>query len=107
MIEQSRAVGPWREAIRAETQRVTGCEFITGPVHVVIQFWLPRPKSAKSGSLPAKRPDLDKLVRAVLDGVTEGGALADDGQVVRLGAEKTYATESMPPGCRIKIERVL
>jgi hypothetical protein len=39
------------------------------------------------------RPDLDKLVRAVLDALT-GPVLADDGQVVLLSAGKFYPGDS-------------
>src|SRR5579859_1867130 len=84
MIEMSKAVGPWREAVRAETQRaMASTPPLAGPVMVRISFWLPKPKSApKSRIYPATRPDLDKLARAVLDGLTAGGAWGDDGQVI-------------------------
>lgn len=116
MVEASRAVGPWREAVRAETQRAveadphsdeaTGYGF-AGPVAVKLWFRLPRPKSApRSVIWPAKRPDLDKLCRAVLDGLTDGGAFADDGQVVALDAMKMFPDERgrLGPGCVIEIE---
>jgi crossover junction endodeoxyribonuclease RusA len=110
MIEQSKAVGPWREAIRSETQHVMerlAYDPFDSPVHVVIQFSLPRPKSTpKRVNWPAKRPDLDKLARAVLDGLTDGGAWLDDGQVVKMGLVKHYATEGNPPGCLIRIESI-
>jgi Holliday junction resolvase RusA-like endonuclease len=71
---------------------------------VRITFYLSRPKSApKKKVVPAGRPDIDKLARAVLDGLTEGGAWLDDGQVVTLHASKVYATEDYPPGCTIEI----
>lgn len=94
MIEMSRAVGPWREAVRAETQRAMRQRPpITGPVYVLIVFGLPRPKSLpRSQAHPVKRPDVDKLARAVLDGLTSGGAFADDSQVIYLQAEKRFAT---------------
>jgi crossover junction endodeoxyribonuclease RusA len=110
MIESSRAVGPWREAVRAQTQNAMhGNGFVPaeGPCAVFINFYLPRPKSTpKKITLPIKRPDLDKLVRAVLDGMTEGGAWLDDAVVVRLQAQKNYAGESNPPGCTIEIRGV-
>jgi Holliday junction resolvase RusA-like endonuclease len=40
--------------------------------------------------MPTVPPDLDKLIRAVLDGLT-GVAYKDDGQVVRITAVKIYA----------------
>jgi crossover junction endodeoxyribonuclease RusA len=105
MVEMSKAVGPWREAVRAETQKaMIGMAPRTQPVSVLINFYLPRPKTlAKSVTLPAKRPDIDKLARAVLDGLTEGGAWLDDAQVVRLMAQKNYAGTEKPPGCEIDI----
>jgi crossover junction endodeoxyribonuclease RusA len=108
MVEVSRAVGPWREAVRAETQDVMeGNPPLTGPVKAVVDFRLPRPKSApKNVRLPAKRPDLDKLCRAVLDGITAGGAIADDSQVVVLYALKRFAEDGYPVGARISIEEV-
>jgi crossover junction endodeoxyribonuclease RusA len=102
MVEVSRAVGPWREAVRAETQRATTGPPTGQPVTVSIMFRLTRPRSAPASIIfPAKRPDLDKLVRAVLDGIVAGGAIADDSQVVILRAAKTFADDSCPPGCSI------
>ena len=106
MIESSKAVGPWREAVRAETQRaVKDIGPADGAVSVTIQFYLPRPKSLP-GRVTAhvRRPDLDKLGRAVLDGLTDGGAWLDDSQVTRLMLGKCYATGNVTPGCTIRIE---
>jgi Holliday junction resolvase RusA-like endonuclease len=116
MVESSKAVGPWREAVRAETQRVMdGREPLDVALHVVITFAVPRPKShyrtGRNAALlkesapydPAGQPDLDKLVRAVLDGVTAGGAWTDDSLVVRLGAQKLY---DGTPGARITIAKM-
>ena len=107
MVESSRAVGPWREAVRAETQRaMNGSGPMSGPLRIDLSFTLPRPKSLPKRTLfPAKRPDLDKLTRAVLDGLTAGGAWADDSQVVTLVAYKRYPTgpAAEAGGCIINI----
>lgn len=104
MIESSRAVGPWREAVRAETQRaMNGDGPFGGPVQVELIFLLPRPKSLPKRVVEhAKRPDLDKLIRAVLDGLTAGGAWDDDAQVTYLKACKEYAVAESP-GCMIDL----
>lgn len=101
MVEVSRAVGPWREAVRTETQRVMGDrDPFDGAVCVLITFLLLRPKSApKRLVYPVKRPDLDKLARSVLDGLTAGGAFTDDSQVVVLMADKRYGPR---PGATIR-----
>ena len=115
MREASKAVGPWRDAVRTECQKVMGERPPLGcPVVVHIEFRLPRPKNhfgsgrnagivkASSPLFPAGQPDLDKLCRAVLDGLTAGGAWNDDGQVVHLHASKDYA-DGTRPGCRVRI----
>ena len=116
MVESSKAVGPWREAVRAETQRAMRMKPgpFTGPVLVNITFQLARPRSHyRTGRYAALlkdtapgfasgRPDLDKLLRAVLDGLTAGGAWSDDGQVAMVEAVKRYGT----PGCRIEVKEL-
>lgn len=59
------------------------------PVAIEIEFGLLRPKSVKR-NLPTVPPDLDKLIRAVLDSLT-GIAYQDDSQVVRIVATKVYS----------------
>ena len=57
-----------------------------------LEFVMPRPKSTPKKSTPAaiKRPDLDKLVRAVMDAIT-GVVVVDDSQIVHLVATKRIA----------------
>jgi len=114
LYESSKAVGPWREAVRAETQRhVT--TMMTGPADVRIAFLVQRPaghyRTGRNAHLlrdgapgyPAGKPDIDKLARAVLDGLTEGGAWKDDSQVVTLALAKRYADPGEHTGCYIEI----
>jgi crossover junction endodeoxyribonuclease RusA len=117
MVESSKAVGPWRERIAHETQSV-GKRIQKGAVEVDITFYLPRPKGHygtgrnserlkdSAPSRPETTPDVDKLGRAVLDGLVEGGALRNDSQVADLYAHKYYATENFPPGCLIIISEL-
>ena len=100
MIESSRALPAWREAIRSETQReMNSSSAAEGPLRVELLFLMPRPKShfgvkgIRKGAptLPAVAPDIDKLARAVLDGLTQGGAIEDDSLVTTLVVKKVYA----------------
>jgi Holliday junction resolvase RusA-like endonuclease len=116
MIEMSKAVGPWREAVRAETQRAMKEHDgpLAGPLRLAVTFGLPRPRGHyrtgkyagllldSAPSWPGGRPDLDKLLRALLDGLTAGGAWTDDAQVAYLTAEKAYGQ----PGCLVVIEEL-
>src|SRR5881392_2089938 len=78
MLESSAAVGPWRERVALAVHQ-QGWPLLAGPVAVDLTFVMPRPKSAPKRSTPPaiRRPDLDKLERAILDALT-GIAFADD-----------------------------
>jgi crossover junction endodeoxyribonuclease RusA len=119
MIESSKAVGPWRDAVRRECQLVTGGQVAyPRPAALVINisFILPRPvghlglgrntgkPKPSAPDYPAVKPDIDKLQRAVLDGLTAGGAFTDDAQVVSVLAVKSYAGLTETTGCDIWIQ---
>lgn len=96
----------WRKQIASsclESQGSWQLSFL--PIEVEVIFWLPRPKTIT----PAKRfypvtpPDLDKLLRALLDGIGQSGAIwGDDSQVVRITAWKAYADER-DSGAQVRI----
>jgi Holliday junction resolvase RusA-like endonuclease len=96
MIESSRKVAPWREAVvqAVMLQSPPGARtdpiLFRGPVALDVTFTLARPKSAKPGARPAGRPDIDKLVRSTLDALTTAGVFEDDGRVVSLITQKYY-----------------
>jgi Holliday junction resolvase RusA-like endonuclease len=92
----------WRQDVKAAASRAmhpdgTWLPGMTGPVGVSLYFTMPKPKSAPKTrrTWPSKRPDLDKLIRLVLDAIT-GEIIADDAQVVQLLASKTYPGEETP-----------
>jgi crossover junction endodeoxyribonuclease RusA len=76
--ESSRNLPQWRYAVTAAAAGLP--PLIDGPVAMHIVFTVLRPARPK-WSGPATRPDLDKLARAVLDGITDAGLWADDGRV--------------------------
>lgn len=103
LIESSKAVGPWRERV-ALAAHSHARVLLGGPVSVDLVFVLPRPKSAPKRTTPPaiKRPDLDKLARAILDALT-GVWFADDSAVVSLFASKRLAEIEESPGVHITI----
>ena len=107
LIESSKKVAPWREAVKWAALQPWPHHCITGPVYVGITFTLPRPKSApKSRIYPDGAPDLDKLCRAVFDSLTQAGAIEDDSRVVRSSLKKLYVghADALPhPGAVIHI----
>ena len=77
----------WRESVRSETQRaMDGQAPLEGPVVLAVTFTVPKPQSApkRKRTWPCKKPDLDKLLRGVCDGLKAGGAYRDDAQVVEI-----------------------
>jgi crossover junction endodeoxyribonuclease RusA len=85
----------WRIAV-AETCNAawTGKATLDGPLAVTIKFSMPRPKAAAKRHWHDRRPDLDKLVRSTLDGITDAGVIADDARIAHLTATKFYTSDT-------------
>lgn len=102
MIEASKKVKPWREAIAEQAYRsnLSGVA-LDGALLMRVSFYLPRPKGhsgVKGLRLSAPRwpfrvPDLDKLLRSTNDGLTQAGVIADDARLVVIHAQKVYADD--------------
>lgn len=115
LVESSSAVKPWRAAV-VRDWTAAGHPTATGAVTVAIDFRLPRPKAhygtgRNAGKIRAavrrlwhvKKPDLDKLVRSTLDGLTTAGAYLDDSAVVALSVWKEYVEDGEEPGARVVV----
>lgn len=90
---------PWQEAVTcAALEARAGRPPLEEPVALFVRFFLPRPVSApRRVQEPARKPDLDKLIRAVKDGLTRAGVYRDDAQVVRIEASKEFAAGARDP----------
>jgi Holliday junction resolvase RusA-like endonuclease len=91
----------WRKAIAAACQNLVTEEhsLLLGPVRVEVEFYLPRPASVtvKKRALPIVPPDVDKLLRGLLDGIGQSEVIwGDDSQVVQVEAIKLYADDTEP-----------
>lgn len=97
--ESREAFKDWRGGVSAaakDWQRDHDAPTLAEPVRVEMAFYLTKPASLpKWRWLPRARPDIDKLARAVLDGIT-GTIVKDDGLVVSLMVTKTYAMGKAP-----------
>lgn len=102
----------WRTAVASAAQPHAPADLWDGPVAIRLDFAVLRPASVPTHrgrgsarhpvrSWPARAPDLDKYVRAVLDALTQV-VWKDDGQVVEIRATKDYGT----PGVRVEVRRV-
>jgi crossover junction endodeoxyribonuclease RusA len=96
---------PWRADLQAglayhlERTGIEGIALPAGPVAVELSFLMPRRKTEPKRTTPGhtRKPDLDKLIRAVLDAMT-GIVFTDDAQVVSIEATKRTAALAEPPG---------
>ena len=95
---------PWRAQV-TEASRATGIFFPReSAICLHAEFFLPRPKSLlKRIVFHIRKPDLDKLVRAIGDGVTDSGLWVDDSQVVAIYATKHYVEPDAEPYAHISI----
>ena len=99
----AKGLSSWRRLVADVAQRFAPDEPWEGPVGIELHFGIPKPKSApkRRRVWPDKRPDLDKLTRAVLDALTYV-VFADDSQVVDIAASKDYGA----PGVVVEIRRI-
>lgn len=125
-VESSKAVKPWREAVKYAALDVIGDPFaiLDGPVYVETVFTFARPKGhyrsgrnahllrddAPTFPISKGRNDIEKLVRATRDAFTDAGVWVDDAQVVGERNWKVYPGTHpdalTTPGAVIRVWRV-
>ena len=102
----------WKSEIARAAQKHIAHEPIDGPVELVVHFFMPRPMShftsggqrnlkPKAPQWHTKRPDLDNLLKAVLDALTSLSMWADDSLIYAVTATKGYAGGDQRPGAEI------
>ena len=112
VTSDNRTLADWRRLVSTVAQVHAPPQLWDGPIQVDLKFRLPQPKSrpttvgrGKSKRSirirPDRKPDLDKLVRSVLDSLT-GVVFGDDAQVVSVHATKDYGT----PGVGVRVARI-
>lgn len=116
LYESSKKVAPWRLAIwdAAREHGYAGLD-LDCPLSIQVRFDLPRPKShftakglkESAPPYPHGTPDLDKLLRSTLDGLTQAKVIHDDSRIVTIRAEKSYVVDALlGPGAVIVIRNV-
>jgi Holliday junction resolvase RusA-like endonuclease len=110
MIEMSKKVKPWREAVKFAAleclEKYPDWTPMDGPLKLTVVFYTDRPKSHyRTGrnahllrdaapAYPQGAPDLSKLVRSTEDALTDAGVWKDDARVVMIVASKEYVPQS-------------
>lgn len=116
LYEDNPATKPWRTKIAEAAGKIRQTADRNQPIDLEITFTFDRPKTTKR-DYPAVKPDVDKLVRTILDALEDAGVLINDSQVTDLTTRKRYVTpvdwtgdrtpppdDALPyPGVRIRI----
>lgn len=106
LVESSKKVKPWEEAVCRALFPRQPVEKFRGAVHLELEFLFARPPSHGKQHPPAWNKltgDADKLARSTLDALTRAGVWDDDSQVIRLTASKRYCNAGEAPGCLIRV----
>lgn len=99
LVESAKGLPTYRKTIiEAVKDAAAGSEFrkVTRPgaVAVTVKFFFTRPKSNRN-SFHIVKPDTDKLLRSILDALTQSGVVFDDdSQVVSAYATKQYTPDN-------------
>jgi Holliday junction resolvase RusA-like endonuclease len=101
----SRFEVPWVEAVTEATRVVMRHHQTPDPPYRVgLVLRIARPSRGGPAAYPwPTQHDIDKLARAVIDGLVKGKALADDRHVLSLTVEKDFVSTDEEPGVTAQI----
>lgn len=114
MVESSKYLPEWRSAVMLAAKIALNDSMdvtpFSEPVKLEVSFFIERPAKSKYADYPGGKPDLDHLVRAVGDSLTQAGVLVDDSLIVEIEARKLW-TGSTPDtypiaGARVYLSRL-
>lgn len=116
LVDDSKKTKPWKRAVREACEDAIESwkeqhRYTFVPIDEAIEchmvFFMPRPKSlAKKVKWCFRKPDLDKLLRATFDGVTESQLWKDDARVRKVVAEKNYEDAEHEQGAILTIRTI-
>lgn len=103
----NRNLAAWRDLTANQAQQYKPTQLLRGAIHMELRFYLPPPRNKKkSVILHTKRPDIDKLIRAIFDAL-KSVIYVDDAQICCISSGKMYADALFPPGVNIRITEAM
>lgn len=106
LVDANPQLKAWRAQVRAAAAAAVedaGWETLDEPCRVHLGFTMPAPKRPR-WDVPAVKPDLDKLTRAVFDALTDAGVWKDDSRVVSMEVTKKYEDDEAVPGVWVEVK---
>lgn len=97
----------WRKKVREEAeawQLANGHVPWNVPCKIVVKFTMPKPTKPMF-DVPGTRPDLDKLIRSILDSISgkEGPIVIEDGRFCQIHAEKEFVRPGESTGVEFEV----
>ena len=83
----------WKETVTAKAFPYRPKEPIDFPVRVKLDFYIAKPIGKTEKIWADVRPDLDNLIKAILDGLQNARFFRDDARVVWIEARKQYSQD--------------
>lgn len=113
LVEANKRLPEWRSAVKTAAElAVHATEELVRyeePVKLSVTFFLPKPAKPRHAEYPGSKPDLDKLIRAIGDALTQSQIIKDDSLIVEIWARKLWtgtSTDTYPtPGCRVHLSQ--
>lgn len=115
LAESAVSLKPWRDKVQAAFEDAMGDAplLIDGPAAIDTTFTVRKPASApkRRRTWPIRRPDGDKLTRAIWDAATAAGVWVEDSRAVEWSGRKVFPGEHpdalLLPGVVIRVYRVV
>ena len=110
MIEQSASLPAWRNQLIYDIKKAANGYKFDGGINVTLDFRFPRLKSHyRTGKYSnilrddaplykITKPDIDKIIRAVMDAMTLSGVIKDDANCYLIMSRKMYCNDDEQPG---------
>jgi len=103
VISAAKGLDAWERAVRQAAEHAMVVPRVSGDaLQVTLTFRMPRPVCRRADVWHTTRPDIDKLIRAVLDAMS-GIVYTDDAMICSVSARSMYADATMPPGVAVTV----
>lgn len=99
----------WKQDVALELRRYRPAQPIEQPVLLFVEFFLPRPlrlqrqRDPEEAMVMTAKPDIDNLLKAVMDSLTDDGWWHDDAIVSAVVGTKSYAAKNGRTGAHVRI----
>lgn len=101
LVDASGGNKAWRKIVTQTIRAHKDYIPLPGAVNVSLAFYMEKSKTNKKQFM-TQAPDVDKLARSVLDGITDSDIIEDDSRIIYLTARKLWA-EVGEPGVLVTI----